>query len=157
MPAGGARVGAGRPANPDALRRERKTDHVTWTHLPSAGREGPPPAWPLTRPTKRELELWAEEWQRPQAIRWEEMGVAREVALYVRAMRLGESAKASSADRKLVAQYMNDLGISIRGQASLRWVIDPPVAEGPPAPDATVVADEDDKARFLRVVADNAS
>lgn len=152
MPAGGYRVGAGRHADPNALRRERKTDTIAWVHLPAIGRLEPAPDWPLTRPTKRELAIWAEEWRRPQAIMWDQLGLSREVAMYVRSLRIAENPRSRSTERALVAQYMNDLGISVRGMAGLRWTIDPPVAEGPPAPDAPADAVVLEKDRFLRVV-----
>lgn len=47
MPRGGARVNSGPPPDPNALRRDRKQDVAGWTTLPSEGRRGAAPKWPL--------------------------------------------------------------------------------------------------------------
>lgn len=47
MARGGARVNSGPPPDPHALRRDRPQDVATWRTLPSEGREGAPPRWPL--------------------------------------------------------------------------------------------------------------
>lgn len=119
---GGARAHSGPPPDPAALRRER--DAGQWVHLPAAGRSGEPPAWPLSRPTARELALWALEWARPQALMWEVNGQALEVAMYVRTVRDAEKPKASVAARTLVKQQQEALGLSLPGLARQRWIID---------------------------------
>lgn len=48
MTRGGARVNSGPPPDPNALRRDRKDDKDGWTTLPSEGRKGRTPRWPLT-------------------------------------------------------------------------------------------------------------
>jgi acyl carrier protein len=53
------RVNSGPAANPNALRRDRRTDQAAWTRLPAAGRPGEAPAWPLTRPSAGERVMWA--------------------------------------------------------------------------------------------------
>ncbi|HYJ21616.1 MAG TPA: hypothetical protein VEW07_06310 [Solirubrobacterales bacterium] len=47
MASGGARAHSGPPRDPDALRRDRKSD-PKWTTLPASGRAGPAPEWPLS-------------------------------------------------------------------------------------------------------------
>ena len=121
MPKGGARARSGPPPDPNALRRER--DAGEWVELPKAGREGDPPEWPLDSPTGRELELWAVEWQRPQALMWERNSQQLEVALYVRAVADAESPRASVSARTLVRQLMDSLGISVPGMRAARWKI----------------------------------
>ena len=121
MPSGG-HASSGRAPDPNALRRDR--DKADWIRLPSAGRQGDPPPWPLSRPTARELVLWAEEWRRPQAIMWETNGQSREVALFVRALKDAERPKAPVQARVLVRQFMEGLGLSLPGLARNRWVID---------------------------------
>lgn len=134
---GGARTRSGPPPDPMALRRNR--DRGEWLHLPAAGREGDPPAWPLLRPTKRELQLWEQAWRRPQAIAWEANGLVVEVALYVRALRDAEKPKSIVAVRQLVKQMTDTLGLSVPGLRSNRWIIDAPNAAAPideaPEPD----------------------
>lgn len=133
MPRGGARARSGPAPEPNALRRERDTGE--WVELPASGRENDPPEWPLERPTSRELELWASEWRRPQAIMWERNGQAVEVAMYVRALVDAESPRASVAARTLVRQLMDSLGISVPGMRAARWkIVDEvePQAQGRP-------------------------
>jgi len=152
MPSGGARARSGPPPDPNALRRDRPSDQKAWTHLPAAGREGDPPPWPLARPKKRELVLWADEWKRPQALMWEARGQALEVALYVRATALAESPKAIASDRALVLRLMDDLGVSSGGLAKNRWVIDDARREEP-GPVAAKPAR--DRSQLLELVVDN--
>lgn len=47
MARGGARINSGPPPDPNALRRDRADDKAGWTSLPSEGRAGVVPAWPL--------------------------------------------------------------------------------------------------------------
>ena len=122
MPRGGARIRSGPPPDPSALRRERKDDGG-WVTLPREGRDGPAPSWPLSRATKREEELWAAEWARPQAVVWEENGQELEVAMFVRSVRLAEVPSAPTNARTLVRQQMDSLGISIPGMQRLKWRI----------------------------------
>ena len=128
MPSGGARIRSGPAPDPQALRRERPGDAATWRHLPAAGRQGPAPAWPLpTVPSKAEKKLWEELWRMPQAIVWEEQRQAMAVAAYV--LAYANFAVAIPAERLVAVRLMGELGISIPGLRSNRWVIDPPVAE----------------------------
>lgn len=121
---GGSRAGAGRPPDPNALRRDRKTDSVEWVDLPAAGRAGAPPAWPLPdQPSATVLELWAVEWRRPQAVEWARQGQELEVALYLRALVIAESPGASAADRNVVARMMSSLGLTTTGMRANRWRI----------------------------------
>lgn len=118
----GGHARSGPAPDPNALRRDR--DKAEWIHLPAAGRTAEPPPWPLSRPTNRELVLWAEEWRRPQALMWAVNGQDREVAFYVRAMRNAEAPKASVAAQTLVRQFMEGLGLSVPGLRANRWIID---------------------------------
>ena len=122
MTRGGARPRSGPPRDPNALRRERDKDE--WAHLAASGREGDPPAWPLTESSKREDALWASEWARPQAIEWERLGLVLEVALYVRNVVAAEKADASPPLRALVMRQMDSLGLTLGGLRANRWVID---------------------------------
>jgi len=120
VPSGG-HARSGPSPDPNALRRER--DKAEWSHLPAAGREAPAPVWPLSRATAREIELWTEEWQRPQAVAWEANGQQREVALYVRSLKDAEKPNASVAARTLVQRQMDTLGLTVSGLRANRWVI----------------------------------
>ena len=121
MAKGGPRARSGPSPDPNALRRER--DNGAWTDLPIEGRNGPTPEWPLSTPTKRELEFWEREWRRPQAIMWERDGQETEVALYVRGLRVAESPKAPTNARIAILRMMEGLGISQPGLHRNRWRI----------------------------------
>lgn len=140
MPSGGARVRSGPPPDPAANRRNRPSDRAGFVHLPAAGREGDPPEWPLPgRASKFELERWAIEWRKPQAIMWERLGLEIHVAMYVRT--LGASAKSHSASAvNNLLRMMDSLGLSAAGQASLRWIIDDEPAQPAPRRAATSTA-----------------
>lgn len=125
---------SGPPPDPSALRRER--DGAAWVDLPATGRDGEPPVWPLSRPARREVELWTSEWARPQALMWERNGQEVEVALYVRTLVLAERPKAPISSRVLVRQQQEALGLSLPGLARLRWriVAQATQSERPPSP-----------------------
>lgn len=123
MASGGARGHSGPARDPQALRRDRKDD-AGWVLLPARGRDGEAPSWPLSRATKRELELWVSEWRRPQAVMWERNGQEVEVALYVRSLKLAEMPKAPVNSRTLVKQQQEALGISLPGLTRNGWRID---------------------------------
>lgn len=112
---------SGPAPDPNALRRAH--DQGEWRTLPSEGRQGPPPKWPLDFSTTREREHWAREWRRPQALMWEANGQEVEVAIYVRTLAVAEVVDASIASRNLLKQQMEQLGISQPGLRSNRWRI----------------------------------
>jgi hypothetical protein len=102
--------------------------------LPAEGRQGEPPAWPLSRATGLELEMWAALWACPQAVAWERLGVGtvRVVARYVRLLREAErapSAKGPSVagvqNRGEVRQLEDRLGLTPMAMLRLRWEIVP--------------------------------
>jgi hypothetical protein len=132
MPSGGARARSGPPPDPNALRRDR--DGADWITLPAEGRDGPTPEWPLSRRTKRETVVWEREWRRPQAVEWERNHQQDEVALYVRALVAAEKLNASVAQRNLVRQLQEALGISLPGMARNRWRIADKQADEKPRP-----------------------
>src|SRR5690242_11707288 len=82
MTSGGARARSGPAPDPTALRRDR--DAGEGTVLPTEGRQGATPDWPLTEQSVREADLWERVWRMPQALMWERYGQELEVALYVR-------------------------------------------------------------------------
>ena len=122
MSSGGARTRSGPPPDPNALRRDRKTDGE-WTALPAEGRKGDPPVWPLSGQSDREVELWALFWARPQAAQWEKLGQDFEVALYVRNLAQAEQPGAPVNLSTLVRQQADALGLTIPGLRTNRWKI----------------------------------
>ncbi|MEE6273507.1 hypothetical protein V2J56_09130 [Georgenia sp. MJ206] len=124
MTSGGARGQSGPPPDPNALRRDRKSDQSTWTNLPRrCGDEAP--AWPLDGQTARERDLWAELWSAPQAKMWHQLLLNLEVALYTRYVAEAEKPDASAGLRTLVRQHQDSLGISTSGMNRLRWRVVP--------------------------------
>lgn len=122
MPSGGARARSGPPPDPNALRRRQHNAGEWWT-LPADGRAGDPPKWPLTRAKKRELDVWADLWAKPQAVAWEQLGQDYEVAMYVRRLVQAETPYAPPALGTLVRQLGEALGLTIPGMARNRWKI----------------------------------
>ncbi|MFB6517453.1 hypothetical protein [Streptomyces sp. NPDC056401] len=125
MPRGGARAVSGPAPDPNALRRERKTDAAGWRTLPADGRDGEAPEWPLTEATEREWDLWLDLWEKPQAVMWDEMGQALEVALFVRTLTEAERVDARVDIKKMVRSYLDSLGLSVQGMLRNRWKIAP--------------------------------
>lgn len=123
MPRGGARVVSGPAPDPNALRRNRPSDQAGWRMLPAAGRPGDPPEWPLTEATDREWSVWCELWGRPQAVVWEELGQAIEVALFVRTLAEAERPDSRTDVKKVVRTYLDSLGLSVQGMLRNRWKI----------------------------------
>lgn len=137
MPRGGARVNSGPPPDPNALRRDRKEDKQGWTLLPSEGRKGDLPEWPLAdlnaspeddaqfaaiQLHERELEVWRELWATPQAVVWERMRYTHEVAVYTRLVVAAER----SADTKSFAEarmWSDRLGLNPAAMLRNRWKI----------------------------------
>lgn len=122
MASGGARARSGPAPDPNALRRDRKSDGE-WVTLPAEGRQGEPPEWPLLAQSEREAELWAREWRRPQAVMWERNGQEIEVALYVRRLVEVETPEAPASIGTLVKQMQEALGLNMPGLARNRWRI----------------------------------
>lgn len=119
MTRGGARARSGPAPDPNALRRARKDD-AQWTTLPSEGRDGPAPEWPLTDPTPRESVLWERWWRKPEALLWEADGSEDYVALTVRMFAEAEVEKASAENRKTVRMMMADLYLTRDAKARAR-------------------------------------
>ena len=132
---GGARLRSGPAPSRNSLRQ----DSVDWVHLPSA-RQGPAPAWPLARPTKRELVLWEQQWIRPQAVEWERLGQAELVASYVRCLVRAEGPHATAADWNVVVRLQGELGLTIESLSRKHWIIGEPEAPRPEATAPTVSA-----------------
>lgn len=131
MPKGGARARSGPAPSATSLRQNSEE----WIKLPASGREAPAPAWPLSEPTGREIELWSREWRRPQAILWEAHGQEIEVALYVRRLAEAETPESPATIGVLVHRMQEALGITQSGLARHHWTIDgaAPVSDAAPA------------------------
>lgn len=117
------RINSGPAANPNSLRRDRRTDQAGWTQLPASGRSGDAPEWPLSRTTAGERAMWAALWRMPQAIMWERNRLELEVARHVRAAMVADRAKAPTSLKALVQRQMESLGLTTLGMRALRWQI----------------------------------
>lgn len=114
-------AGTGPAPNPHARRRNARP---AFRRLPAAGRDTPPPAWPLGgRASKGELELWAELWRSPQAVAWEELGWVRTVARYARITIAAERPRAIAAVMSEARQLEDRLGLNPKAMRSLGWEI----------------------------------
>lgn len=109
--------------DPNALRRDRRADQLSWEVLPPEGRTTPAPCWPLTDQSEREAVLWVTEWARPQALKWEQNGQEVEVAMYVRTLVAAELVDSTAAMRVLVLRQQEHLGLTIAGLARNKWRI----------------------------------
>ena len=113
--------------DPKALRRDRPSDKASWIDLPSTGRKGDAPPWPLTKATPPERKQWAKEWAKPQAAMWERDGQQDEVAIYVRTFLRSQDPAAATSLLAEVRQMRDGLGLSQEGLLRRRWKIDEPV------------------------------
>lgn len=144
MVSGGARMRSGPPADPNALRRDRKDD-ADWVTLPVEGFTGDVPAFPLEKISvyevywsdkqrvkeydadatdslhERELDLWSELWRKPQAIMWDRLALKYEVAAYVRAFIESTSADSNSGLKTAVLRMAAEIGLSLPGMHQWRW------------------------------------
>lgn len=120
MAKGGARGRSGPTPDPTSL----TASDGEWTVLPASGRGGEMPHWPLAEALEREMDIWADEWTRPQAVMWERQGQEIEVAMYVRTLIAAEKHDAPAAIRTLLKQLQEALGLSMPGLLRNRWRID---------------------------------
>lgn len=122
MPSGGSRSRSGPAPDPNALRRDRKDD-ASWVTLPAEGFAGETPQFPLSGLTTSESALWTTLWSKPQAAMWSKLGLEFEVAAYVRAYLESTEQKASAGLKTAVLRMAAEIGLSLPGMHSLRWVI----------------------------------
>jgi hypothetical protein len=121
--ASGGHARSGPAPDPGALRRDRADDATFWVVLPSEGRAGEPPVWPMSAGSDRELELWRRMWARPQATQWERMQLEYEVATYVRWFVTAEAPGAAVSAGTLVQRLADSLGLTIAGMRANRWKV----------------------------------
>lgn len=107
---------------PDAQRRRRNAT-VAMTRLPSEGRKGEAPEWPLRTHAGYDDNLWAELWSTPQAAAWERLGPGciRVVARYV--VLLAEADVGEPKAAMEVRQIEDRLGLTPLAMLRLRWEV----------------------------------
>lgn len=110
------------PAPKDPASRRRRNAAVGKTVLPSGGRIGATPEWPMTRD---EPSLWAELWATPQAAAWERLGWTRVVARYATLIVAVEDSEDVPAASLLgeVRQMEDRLGLNPKAMRSLLWEV----------------------------------
>jgi hypothetical protein len=113
----------GRPPKPGARQPNRGLGGAALVRLPRSGRVGEPPAWPLDRPSRRELTLWAKLWKTPQAIAWETLDWVDAVARYARVLTVAEKRGAPYPAMAEARQLEDRLGLSPMALLRLRWAI----------------------------------
>lgn len=121
----------GPPPKDEKLRRRRNRP-AGFILLPHAGREGPPPPWPLDTDPEfevAEMALWEELWHTPQAVEWERLGHTRVVARYCRLVVQAERPFANPRLHPEVRQLEDRLGLTPKSMFQLRWMTDD---EAPP-------------------------
>lgn len=109
----------------------RRNSRVGPLRLPSEGRQGPPPAWPLLGQSDAEHDAWADLWATPQAVAWERLGWTRVVARYCRFMIRAEGyedpetgALLSDKDAASEARQLEDrLGLTPKAMRLLLWEV----------------------------------
>lgn len=109
---------------PKANARRRNVKPTT-TQLPAAGYTGPPPTWPLSKPSKAEADTWTAVWALPQAAEWARASHVRPVARYVRALVAAEKRDATAFLLSEVRQLEDRLGLTPMSMLRLRWEIAP--------------------------------
>lgn len=146
---GGPRNRSGPKPTEDSNRSERQGFKLT--ALPSQGFTGEVPDFPLPRPAKRELVLWAQAWRTPQACAWSmpsESWRTHTVALWVRVSYRCELKACSASLMGQLHRFADQVGMTTAGLAEMGWkVAVEEVAEKAPAPTAP-------RPRRLRAVGD---
>lgn len=125
------------PKHPSQRRRTNAT--VALTQLPSEGRRGELPGWPLSRQSKREGELWARLWKTPQSWAWERLGWVDIVARYARLLTEAEVRGARVMILAEVRQLEDRLGLTPMSMLRLRWEV--AADDGDEQPELQVMVD----------------
>ena len=110
--------------NPPKLDPARGTRGRGPQKLPSEGRQGETPPWPLPgKVYAAEREAWAQLWRTPQAVAWERLGWTRTVARYCRAMVVAERPGAAAPLLGAVTAMEDRLGLTPKSMRLLLWEI----------------------------------
>lgn len=110
------------PKHPSQRRRRNKPPELL--ALPSEGRRGQPPAWPLAgRKRAGETQRWRDLWALPQAVMWERIGCVPTVARYCRIVLEAEQPGARRDAITEARQLETELGLTPKAMASLKWTV----------------------------------
>lgn len=108
------------PAPKPAGEKRRRNATPDSLKLPSEGRRGDPPPWPLRAP---EPEFWAELWGTPHAVAWERLGWTRVVARYAVVLGMCEAELAPITAFSEARQMEDKLGLTPMSMKRLGWDI----------------------------------
>jgi len=118
-----------RPPKIDPIRGHRGRGVVS---LPSEGRAGTPPTWPLpavddAERAEREAETWVTLWTTPQAVMWERLGVGcvLTVARYVRMSVLCDARPDHAPLHAQMTALEDRLGLTPKAMRLLLWEVLP--------------------------------
>jgi hypothetical protein len=130
------------PPLPKTPETRRRTNSAPFHDLPAEGRQGKPPAWPLSRKaTRAEAALWRQVWATPQATQWEPLGYPRIVARYV-ILLIQAEVEGVQAYVLTEARHLEDrLGLSPKAMRSLGWRIRAADADAPAPASVSAIAD----------------
>lgn len=140
MAKGGARVRSGPAQDPKSARTERRGG-IKLTALPSEGRSGAAPAFPLPRIDRlgadgvsaaatrafraREIAIWRQVWKTPQACAWDQQAwrwdTVAEFCRIKAAVELDPDSNAALLSR--LREYRNEIGLSPDGLRANGWAI----------------------------------
>lgn len=121
---GGSRNRAGRPADPNSFRSQRRG--FSLTALPAEGYTGPVPDWPLPEQSEREAEVWAQAWRTPQACAWSQPSESwrvRTVALWVRMSVRCEHPEAAASLLSQLHRFADQIGMTTAGLSEMGWKV----------------------------------
>ncbi len=110
----------GPPPNPN---RRRRNVGPQLLELPSEGRKGAAPRWPLAAPPAPvEKRIWSDLWHLPQAVMWDRFGYTRVVARYVRTLAAAEETLARDVMSE-ARQLEDKLGLTPKAMKDLMWKV----------------------------------
>jgi hypothetical protein len=103
--------------------------------LPAEGYDGTPPPFPLPKPSQRELDVWDEAWQSPQAAAWAvEPWRHHGIAMWARWSVRMEAEDASASLGNVVVRLADQIGLTPAGLVENNWRIADPGESKPQVP-----------------------
>jgi hypothetical protein len=108
------------PAPKPAGEKRRRNASPDTLKLPSEGRHGDTPEWPLKAV---EPEFWEELWKTPHAVAWERLGWTRVVARYALVLEMCEVDGAPITAFSEARQMEDKLGLTPMSMKRLGWDI----------------------------------
>lgn len=122
MASGGARNRSGPPPDESSGRSEQRG--IVFTALPAQGFTGKAPAFPLPKPSRRELEVWNRAWWTPQACAWSVQPWRHyTVGQWVRWSVRAEAPDAPAAVVAAVIRFADQIGLTPAGLKENGWKI----------------------------------